>query len=130
MAGEIFKMRTVMSGLAQERAALGDTVPMVVASPFLPRRAPAPARPRPIKRRLVPRGSGIRLPANSRMHMDKLRRFPAPWVMKEDRDGFRVFDASGFFICAFTHREDLHRGARASFHGKRRGGLKAISLLP
>lgn len=30
--------------------------------------------------------------------MDNLRRFPAPWVMKEDRDGFRVFDASGFFI--------------------------------
>ena len=53
MAEEILKIRTVMSGLVQERAALGDTDPIVVASLFIPRRAPAPPRPRPVKRRLV-----------------------------------------------------------------------------
>jgi hypothetical protein len=40
--------------------------------------------------------------------MDNLRRFPAPWVMEEDEHGFRVKDASGFLICAVSHREDLH----------------------
>lgn len=29
--------------------------------------------------------------------MDNLRRFPAPWVMEEHEDGFRVKDANGFF---------------------------------
>ncbi|UWU66116.1 hypothetical protein [Bradyrhizobium sp. NC92] len=41
--------------------------------------------------------------------MDNLRRFPAPWVMGEDEHGFHVKDASGFFICGISHREDLHR---------------------
>jgi len=44
VAGEVLKMRTVMSGLAQERAALGDTDPIIVASLFVPRRRPAPSR--------------------------------------------------------------------------------------
>ena len=52
VAGEVLKMRTVMSGLAQERAALGDTDPIIVASLFVPRRRPTP--PRVVKQRLVP----------------------------------------------------------------------------
>ncbi|MBW7973245.1 hypothetical protein [Bradyrhizobium sp. BR 10289] len=44
VAGEVLKMRTVMSGLARERAALGDTDPIIVASLFVPRRRPAPSR--------------------------------------------------------------------------------------
>ncbi|OKO70890.1 hypothetical protein AC629_39875 [Bradyrhizobium sp. NAS80.1] len=60
VAEEILKMRTAMAGLAQERASLGDTDPIVVASLFIPRRAPASPRPHPIKRRLVPPGSGLR----------------------------------------------------------------------
>ncbi|MCK1396001.1 hypothetical protein [Bradyrhizobium sp. 1] len=44
VAGEVLKMRTVMSGLAQERAALGDTDPIIVASLFVPRRRPTPSR--------------------------------------------------------------------------------------
>jgi hypothetical protein len=38
-----------------------------------------------------------------------VRRFPAPWVMEEDEHGFRVTDATGFFICGIPHGEDLHR---------------------
>jgi hypothetical protein len=38
VAEEILKMRIVMAGLAQERATLGDTTPIVVASLFIPRR--------------------------------------------------------------------------------------------
>src|SRR3954454_8075681 len=44
VAGEGLKMRTGMSGLAQERAALGDTDPIIVASLFVPRRRPTPSR--------------------------------------------------------------------------------------
>jgi hypothetical protein len=40
--------------------------------------------------------------------VDNLRRFPAPWVVEEDDHGFRIRDASGFFICAVVHRDDLH----------------------
>jgi hypothetical protein len=29
-------------------------------------------------------------------------------VVEEDKDGFRVFDASEFFVCGVMHREDLH----------------------
>jgi len=54
LAGEVMKMRAVMSGLAQERTALGDTDPIVVASLFVPRRRPAPQRIGVEKRRLVP----------------------------------------------------------------------------
>ncbi|MHC2281911.1 hypothetical protein ACVME8_008554 [Bradyrhizobium diazoefficiens] len=53
VAHEVMKMRTVMSGLVQERAALGDTDPIVVASLFIPRRRPPP-RVHAEKRRLVP----------------------------------------------------------------------------
>ncbi|CUT14328.1 hypothetical protein BF49_5408 [Bradyrhizobium sp.] len=54
VAGEVMKMRTVMSGLVQERAALGDTDPIVVASLFVPRRRPMPSRVGGEKHRLVP----------------------------------------------------------------------------
>jgi hypothetical protein len=41
--------------------------------------------------------------------MDNLRRFTPPWTVQEGDDHcFRVFDATGFFICAVSHREDLH----------------------
>lgn len=40
VANEVLKMRTVMSLLVQERAALGDTAPIEVQSFFIPRRAP------------------------------------------------------------------------------------------
>jgi hypothetical protein len=42
VAGEILKMRTVMSVLVSERAVLGDREPIVVTSLFVPRRPPAP----------------------------------------------------------------------------------------
>jgi hypothetical protein len=44
VAGEILKMRTVMSGLVRERASLGDSEPILVNSFFIPRRQPAPGR--------------------------------------------------------------------------------------
>jgi hypothetical protein len=47
-------MRVVMSGLVQERTALGDTDPIVVASLFIPRRRPTPPRVRLEQRHLVP----------------------------------------------------------------------------
>ena len=42
VAGEIMKMRTVMSVLVRERAVLGDRDPILVNNFFVPRRAPAP----------------------------------------------------------------------------------------
>jgi len=42
VAGDILKMRTVMSVLVRERAMLGDHEPIRVNSFFVPRRAPAP----------------------------------------------------------------------------------------
>jgi len=55
VAGEILKMRTVMSVLVQERTVLGDREPILVNSFFVPRRAPAP-RPvaRPANRHFAP----------------------------------------------------------------------------
>jgi hypothetical protein len=56
VAGEILKMRTIMSVLVRERAVLGDCEPIRVNSFFVPRRAPAP-RPlaiRPAHRHFVP----------------------------------------------------------------------------
>ena len=56
VAGEIMKMRTVMSVLVRERTGLGDREPILVNSFFLPRRA-APPRPvavRAVSRPLVP----------------------------------------------------------------------------
>ena len=38
VARELMKMRVVMSGLVQERAALGDNEPIVASSCFVPRR--------------------------------------------------------------------------------------------
>jgi hypothetical protein len=41
--------------------------------------------------------------------MDNLRKFTPPWTVQEGEDqSFRVYDATGFFICSVTHREDLH----------------------
>lgn len=54
VAQEVMKMRVVMSGLVQERAALGDTDPIVVASLFNPRRRPTPSRVRLEPLRLAP----------------------------------------------------------------------------
>lgn len=60
-----------------------------------------------------------------------VRRFPAPWVMEERKDGFEVKDASGFFICGVPHREDLHRTAyqyATNFSpAMRQGGLQRRS---
>lgn len=54
VAGEILKMRTIMSVLVRERAELGDREPILVNS--FPRRAlaPRPVAVRPVHRRLVP----------------------------------------------------------------------------
>lgn len=56
VAGEILKMRTVMSVLVRERAVLGDREPILVNSFFVPRRAsaPRPVAVRPVNRHLVP----------------------------------------------------------------------------
>ncbi|MGY3134552.1 hypothetical protein ACVWZM_005234 [Bradyrhizobium sp. USDA 4501] len=67
--------------------------------------------------------------------MDNLRRFPAPWVMEEHEDGFRVKDANGFFICGVAHRDDLHRSKyqyASNFLSREeaRRIAKAISRLP
>lgn len=55
--------------------------------------------------------------------------------MKEDRDGFRVIDASGFCICAVPYRDDLHqRSYQYANHflsrEQARRIAKAISRLP
>jgi hypothetical protein len=60
-----------------------------------------------------------------------------PWTVRKD-DGdqcFRVYDATGFFICSVVHREDLHarRFQYADSHLRReeaRRIAKAISRLP
>ena len=57
VAGEILKMRTVMSVLVRERESLGDREPILVKSFFLSRRLRAAPRPligRPAKHHLVP----------------------------------------------------------------------------
>ena len=54
VAGDMLKMRAVMSRLCAERTALGDREPIVV-NDTLPKRAPAlPLIARPAKRHLVP----------------------------------------------------------------------------
>ena len=56
VAGDILKMRTVMSLLVGERTMLGDNEPILVNSFFIPRREPAAPRPvaaRPMKHHLV-----------------------------------------------------------------------------
>jgi hypothetical protein len=42
VAGELLKMRTVMSVLVCERESLGDREPILVKGFFIPRRPPAP----------------------------------------------------------------------------------------
>jgi hypothetical protein len=55
-AGEVLKMRAVMSLLLEERTRLGDHEPILVNGFFIPPRLPAvkPLAVRPLKRRLVP----------------------------------------------------------------------------
>ena len=55
VAQEILKMRTVMSGLVQERSSLGDNEPILVHFLSIPRRPPAASRTPVAKRRLVAR---------------------------------------------------------------------------
>jgi hypothetical protein len=68
--------------------------------------------------------------------MDNLRKFTPPWSVQEGDDQcFRVYDATGFFICAISHREDLHVRSfqYADNHMRReeaRRVAKAISRLP
>ncbi|QPF82481.1 hypothetical protein IC762_22295 [Bradyrhizobium genosp. L] len=42
VAGDLLKMRLVMSRLVAERAVLGDYEPIVVSGSVMPRRSPAP----------------------------------------------------------------------------------------
>ena len=67
--------------------------------------------------------------------MDNLRRFPAPWVMQEEEECFRVTDGNGFTICRVHHREDLHASGyqyahQSLTHDEARRIAKAISRLP
>lgn len=55
--------------------------------------------------------------------------------MEEGKDGFRVFDAAGFYICGVMHREDLHShgyqyAQQFLSHDEARRIAKAISRLP
>ena len=56
VAGELLKMRTILSVLVRERAELGDREPILVSGFFVPRRAlaPRPVAVRPVNRNLVP----------------------------------------------------------------------------
>ena len=56
VAGDILKMRTVMSVLVRERTVLGDREPILVNSFFVARRAaaPRPVAVRPVKSHLAP----------------------------------------------------------------------------
>ena len=63
VAGDILKMRAVMSQLVGERTQLGDRDPVLVNSVYIPRRPLAPPRPvsvRPVKRHLVPAEKRVR----------------------------------------------------------------------
>jgi hypothetical protein len=54
VAGEVLKMRAVMSHFVHERTILGDREPILVNSFFVPRRAAAQKPVHPVKRQLVP----------------------------------------------------------------------------
>jgi hypothetical protein len=60
VAGEILKMRTVMSLLVEERIQLGDREPILVNFAFIPRRASVPRPSRIVKRHLVPAENRVR----------------------------------------------------------------------
>ena len=67
--------------------------------------------------------------------MDNLRRFPAPWEMREADDAFRVYDAAGIMVAVVLHREDLHSRQYQFADGflsrdEARRIAKAISRLP
>src|SRR5438128_2045555 len=51
------------------------------------------------------------VPGQAGAVMDNMRRFPAPWAMEEDEDGFKVRDTSGFVLVGIPHRDDLHQRA-------------------
>jgi hypothetical protein len=55
VAGEILKMRAVMSVLARERTMLGDSEPILVSNSFVPPRQQTPRPPvaHPMRRRLI-----------------------------------------------------------------------------
>lgn len=53
VAGDLLKMRTVMSRLVEERAVLGDTAPIFTGTPVAPRRLAASVFIRPTRRHLV-----------------------------------------------------------------------------
>lgn len=53
VAGDLLKMRTVMSRLVEERAVLGDTAPILVGVSVAPRRRAASVFVRPTRRHLV-----------------------------------------------------------------------------
>jgi hypothetical protein len=62
VAGDILKMRAVMSQLVAERTLLGDREPILVSSFYIPRRPAAPrsVAVRPVKRHLVPAEKRVR----------------------------------------------------------------------
>jgi hypothetical protein len=41
-----------------------------------------------------------------------LERFPELWKVKTLGDRYQVYDASGGFLMAVTHRDDLHEAGR------------------
>jgi hypothetical protein len=55
VAGEILKMRAVMSVLVRERTMLGDSEPILVCNSFVPRppQTPRPVVAHPVRRRLI-----------------------------------------------------------------------------
>jgi hypothetical protein len=56
IAGEILHMRSVMSELVRDRAALGDHDPILVSSFYIPRREPEAKRShKQVERHLTPR---------------------------------------------------------------------------
>ena len=53
VAGDLLKMRGVMSRLVEERSVLGDREPILVNRNFTPRRAPVPVVIFPVKRHVA-----------------------------------------------------------------------------
>jgi hypothetical protein len=60
VAGEVLKMRVVMSLLVEERSLLGDREPILVNSFFIPHRRPAVKPAGVVKRQSVPAEKRVR----------------------------------------------------------------------